>query len=71
MTTKLTHSISLIPVRDGLWRVTARSGTVLGHVERRSTSNGDRFTARRLVFGTLTREVGEFWHLSDASDCFR
>ena len=71
MTTKLTHSSSLIPVREGLWRVKARSGTILGYVERRSTPGGDRYAARRMVFATLTRDVGEFWHLSDAIDCFR
>ena len=67
----LIGSISLIPVRDGLWRVTARTGTVLGHIERRRAPGGDRFAARRLVFATLTRQVGEFWNIADAVDCFR
>jgi hypothetical protein len=76
MTTQLTvsapnGSISLLCVRDGLWRVTARTGTVLGHIERRRASDGDRFAARRLGFASLTREVGEFWNLDDAADCFR
>ncbi|RJT84626.1 hypothetical protein D6T64_20920 [Cryobacterium melibiosiphilum] len=64
-------TLILHPVRDGLWRVSARNGTVLGHIERRPTPDGDRYSARRLVFATLTREVGEFWHLADAADCFR
>ena len=63
--------ISLLSVRDGLWRVTARTGAILGHIERHTTPGGDRFTARRLVFATLTREVGDFWNLADAVDCFR
>ena len=76
MTTPLTvrapnGSISLVCVRDGLWRVTARTGTVLGHIERHRAPGGDRFAARRLVFATLTREVGEFWNIDDAADCFR
>lgn len=71
MTAQLTHSISLIPVREGLWRVAARTGTILGHIERRSTPMGDRYAARRLVFATLTRNEGEFWHLAEAADCFR
>lgn len=71
MTTQLSHSISLIPVRDGLWRVAGRSGAILGHIERRATPSGDRYTARRLGLATLSREIGEFWRLTEASDCFR
>ena len=71
MTTHVTHSISLVAVREGLWRVAGQSGTILGHIERKGSPAGDRYTARRLVFATLTRDVGEFWHLADAADCFR
>jgi len=71
MTTHLTRTINLFSVRAGLWRVTGGSGVILGHIECHSTPDGDRYTARRLVFATLTRDVGEFWHLADAADCFR
>lgn len=61
----------LVPVKEGLWRVTGRSGTVLGHIERRADARGDRFAARRLVAPTRSLELGEFWRIDDAADCFR
>lgn len=62
---------SLVPVKDGLWRVTGRSGVVLGHIERRTDVRGDRFAARRLVAATRTVDLGVFWRIADAADCFR
>jgi hypothetical protein len=57
-------------VKDGLWRVTGRSGAVLGHIERMPDQRGDRFAARRLLPATRTLDLGTFWELADAADCF-
>lgn len=64
-------TITLVAIRPGLWRVTHRSGTVLGHVEQRSDPRGDSFAARRLTSASRTIELGTFWRLDDATDCFR
>lgn len=61
----------LVPVKDGLWRVTGRSGIVLGHIERQTDARGDRFAARRLVAAARTVDLGVFWRIDDAADCFR
>jgi hypothetical protein len=65
------HGPTLVPVKDGLWRVTGRSGAVLGHIERRADADGDRFAARRLIAATRTVDLGVFWKIDDAADCFR
>jgi hypothetical protein len=62
---------SLVPVKDGLWRVTGRSGVVLGHIERRTDVRGDSFAARRLVAAARTVDLGVFWRIDDAAECFR
>ncbi|TDW31300.1 hypothetical protein EDD25_3106 [Cryobacterium psychrophilum] len=66
-----TSTLSLVPVRAGLWRVVNRSGAVLGHIERQTDADGDRFSARRLVFASRTVPLGLFCRLDDATDCFR
>jgi hypothetical protein len=65
------RGVTLVPVKDGLWRVTGRSGSVLGHIERRVDGDGDRFAARRLVAATRAVELGVFCRIDDAADCFR
>ncbi|MCU1407995.1 MAG: hypothetical protein JWM23_75 [Microbacteriaceae bacterium] len=65
------HGPTLVPVKDGLWRVTSRSGAVVGHIERRTDADGDRFAARRLTAATRTIDLGVFWRIDDAADCFR
>ena len=62
---------SLVPVRDGLWRVVDRTGAVLGHIERETQRDGDRYLARRLVMSNRRIELGAFWRMDDAADCFR
>ena len=62
---------SLIVVRDGLWRVVDRSGAVLGHIEREAHADGERYLARRLVMSTRRIDLGAFWRIDDAADCFR
>lgn len=66
-----TSTITLVPIRAGLWRVTHRSGSVLGHIERSSDPRGDSFAARRLTAASRAIELGRFWRLDDAADCFR
>ena len=65
------RGLLLVPVKDGLWRVSNPSGMVLGHIERRTEADGDRFSARRLLAATRTVNVGSFWRIDDAADCFR
>lgn len=62
--------LSLVRVKDDLWRATVADGRILGHIERRDDANGTMFIAKRLVpaqarFHTL----GEFWMIDDAMDC--
>ncbi|TFB57105.1 DNA mismatch repair protein [Cryobacterium sp. TMT1-62] len=65
------RGLQFVPVKDGLWRVSNRSGMVLGHIERRTEVDGDHFAARRLLAATRTMNVGSFWRIDDAADCFR
>lgn len=64
------RGLTLVPVKDGLWRVANRSGGILGHIERRASIDGDRFAARRLIAATRTVDLGLFWRIDDAADCF-
>jgi len=63
--------LDFVPVKDGLWRVTDQSGAILGHIERRTESDGDRFAARRLIRAARMVDLGVFCRLDDAADCFR
>ncbi|MBC7441941.1 MAG: hypothetical protein H7311_05415 [Ramlibacter sp.] len=65
------RGLLLVPVRVGLWRVVGGSGAVLGHIERYTDADGDRFGARRLVGATRSSDLGTFWRIDDAADCFR
>ena len=74
------HTLSTLPpvrgrsfifVRDGLWRIVDLSGVVIGYIECHTGVDGDRYSARRVVFATRTRELGLFCRLDDAVDCFR
>ena len=62
---------SFILVRDGLWRIVDPVGVVIGYIERLNGDDGERFSARRVVFATRTRELGVFFRIDDAVDCFR
>ena len=62
--------LSLVRVKDDLWRATVADGRILGHIERRDDADGTTYVAKRLVpaqarFHTL----GEFWEMDDAMDC--
>ena len=65
------RGVTLVPVKESLWRVTDSSGAVLGHIEQRTDADGDRFAARRLVAAVRSMELGVFWRIDDAADCFR
>lgn len=60
-----------ILVRDGLWRIVDPSGAVIGYIECHRRDDGDRYSARRIIFATRTRELGLFCRFDDAVDCFR
>lgn len=65
------RGVILVPVKESLWRVTDASGAVLGHIERRTDADGERFAARRLIAAVRSMELGVFWRIDDAADCFR
>ncbi|TFD27454.1 hypothetical protein [Cryobacterium cryoconiti] len=65
------RGLQFVPVKDGLWRVSNRSGMVLGHIEQSSEADGISFAARRMVAATRTMNLGTFWRIDDAADCFR
>ena len=65
------RGLQFVPVKQGLWRVSNRSGMVLGHIEQSSEADGDRFAARRMIAATRTMNLGSFWRIDDAADCFR
>ncbi|MBX0298600.1 DNA mismatch repair protein [Cryobacterium sp. 1639] len=62
---------TLVSVRDGLWRVVDRTGAVLGHIERQAQADGDRYLARRIVLPSRRMDLGAFWRIDEAADCFR
>ena len=62
---------SFILVRDGLWRIVDPAGAVIGYIEHHVDVDGNRYSARRIVFATRTRDLGEFCRIDDAVDCFR
>lgn len=62
---------SFVRVREGLWRIVDPAGAVIGYLERQTGIDGDRYSARRIVFATRTRDLGVFCRIEDALDCFR
>ncbi len=63
--------VNLVPVREGLWRVVGKSGSIAGHIERVTEPDGDRFTAKRILSGQRIIELGSFCQSREAEDCFR
>ena len=69
--------IALIQLHDQLWRVTRKSGEVLGYIElfAQDAAAGvtdPRFRAKRMFSaGRPSMPLGEFWSIDDAIDCFR
>jgi hypothetical protein len=64
--------ISLVQLHDELWRVTRRSGEVLGYIESFVDSGNRRFRAKRMFSSRRpSMPLGEFWSIDDAIDCFR
>jgi hypothetical protein len=63
--------LHLVQLHDELWRVTRPSGEVLGYVERFGVRAGPRFRAKRFIVRQRRFvEMGEFWSMDDAVDCF-
>ncbi|HEY1530708.1 MAG TPA: hypothetical protein VGF80_07830 [Galbitalea sp.] len=64
--------IALVQLHDQLWRVTRRSGEVLGYIESFDESGSQRFRAKRMFSSRRqSLPLGEFWSIDDAIDCFR
>ena len=63
--------LHLVQLHDALWRVTRPSGDVLGYVEQFRMRAGLRFRAKRFIARQRRFvEMGEFWSMDDAIDCF-
>ena len=63
--------LHLVQLHDELWRVTRPSGDVLGYVEQFRVRAGLRFRAKRFIARQRRFvEMGEFWSMDDAIDCF-
>jgi hypothetical protein len=71
-TTAITRpGLHLVQLHDELWRVTRPSGEVLGYLERFGVRTGVRFRAKRFIARQRRFvEMGEFWSMDDAVDCF-
>jgi hypothetical protein len=64
--------IVLVQLHDELWRVTRRSGEVLGYIESFDDAGCSRFRAKRMFSARRqSLPLGEFWSIDDAIDCFR
>jgi hypothetical protein len=64
--------IALVQLHNELWRVTRRSGEVLGYIESFDESGAPRFRAKRMFSSRRqSLPLGEFWSMDDAIDCFR
>ncbi|MBG6107161.1 hypothetical protein [Frigoribacterium sp. CG_9.8] len=63
--------LNLVQLHNELWRVTRPCGEVLGYIERFAVHAGVRFRAKRFIARQRRFvEVGEFWRMDDAVDCF-
>jgi hypothetical protein len=64
--------IALVQLHDELWRVTRRTGEVLGYIESYVDAGTTRFRAKRMFSSRRpSMPLGEFWTIDDAIDCFR
>jgi hypothetical protein len=63
--------LTLVQLNDELWRVTRPTGEVLGYLEQFRVRAGLRYRAKRFIVRQKRFiEVGEFWSIDDAIDCF-
>jgi hypothetical protein len=64
--------IAMVQLHDELWRITRRSGEVLGYVESFRDDGVWRYRAKRMLSSQRSSmPLGEFWSIDDAVDCFR
>lgn len=64
--------IALIQLHNELWRVTRRTGEVLGYIESFDESGSTRYRAKRMFSSRRpSMPLGDFWSIDDAIDCFR
>jgi hypothetical protein len=63
--------LHLVQLHEELWRVTRPSGDVLGYLEQFRVRAGLRFRSKRFIVRQRRFvEMGEFWSMDDALDCF-
>jgi hypothetical protein len=66
-----TPGVRVVPLASGRWRVTSRSGGLLGHLEQVESEGGAframRFSVRERGF----RVLGDFRTATDAADALR
>lgn len=63
-------SLRLIAAAPGLWRLTDRSGRVIGHLQALVSGSDVRYRARRFhAASRMFRDLGEFWSADDAVEC--
>lgn len=64
--------VRLIPVATAMWRVVDPTGRAMGHLQRLTAPQGERYRARRFHAASGSfRDVGEFWSAQDAVDALR
>lgn len=62
----------LTRVARGRWRVSDRTGRIVGHLHSIHTERGWRYAAERFSAASRTfRALGEFWTAAEALDCLR
>jgi hypothetical protein len=67
-----TPGVSLVPLAGGRWRVTSRTGAMLGHLEAIQDESEPRFRAMRFsVRQRGFRMLGEFRTATAATDALR
>ena len=65
-------NVRLIPAAPALWRVTDRTGRVIGHLQAVPEGRDIRYRARRFHAPSRAfRDIGEFWSADDAVECVR
>jgi len=67
------RGLTIVALRDELWRVTRTGGDVLGYIELATEQHGaTRYRAKRMVVRQHRFVgVGEFWNMDDAVDSLR
>lgn len=63
-------ALRLVAAAPDLWRVVARSGRVIGHLQAIGEDPDTRYRARRFRAASRAfRDLGDFWSADDAVEC--